>query len=82
MSRVKTYVGGDSTPLFAAWHNTAQTISNDTLTQVQFNTDGSNASGGAAGIDSDGKYSSNALQKVQVIITFIFKQHFCSDMKQ
>jgi len=59
MSRVKTYVGGDSTPLFSAFHNAAQTISNDTLTQVQFNTE-STASGGAAGIDSDSKFASNA----------------------
>ena len=61
MSRVKTYVGGDSTPLFSAFHNAAQTISNDTLTQVQFNTE-STASGGAAGIDSDSKFASNAFQ--------------------
>jgi hypothetical protein len=61
MSRVKTYVGGDSTPLFAAFHNAAQTISNDTLTQVAFNTE-STASGGAAGIDSDSKFASNAFQ--------------------
>ena len=59
MSRVKTYVGGDSTPLFSAFHNAAQTISNDTLTQVQFNTE-STASGGAAGIDLDSKFASNA----------------------
>ena len=58
MSRVKTYVGGDSTPLFSAYHNTTQVISNDSATQVAFNTE-SNATQGAAGIDSDTKFASN-----------------------
>jgi len=47
-----------STPLFSAYHNTTQVISNDSATQVAFNTE-SNATNGAAGIDSDGKFASN-----------------------
>ena len=47
-----------STPLFSAYHNTTQVISNDSATQVAFNTE-SNAGNGGAGIDSDGKFASN-----------------------